>query len=188
MPDRFPSTEEVARSTGMTGPRIGAVLIATWGIGGVLLLLCRALVRLTPFALEPLRDGSLTWWQTLLYAAWVGLNAWAEGYRAFQGRFSPRVVARALHLGRNPRPWLVVLAPAYCMSLLDARRRDLIASWLVVAGIAVLVVAIRHVPQPWRGMIDGGVVVGLAWGVVATAALFVRALGKPPTGETPDSR
>ena len=31
----------------------------------------------------------------------------------------------------------------------------------------VLIVSVRQLPQPWRGMVDAGVVVGLTWGVVS---------------------
>ena len=38
--------------------------------------------------------------------------------------------------------------------------------------IAVLVV--RQLPQPWRGIVDGGVVVGLSWGTLAIFANVIQ--------------
>ena len=35
-------------------------------------------------------------------------------------------------------------------------------------GIVGLIVLIRKLDQPWRGIVDAGVVVGLGWGLVAT--------------------
>jgi hypothetical protein len=152
------------------------LLVASWGVVGVLVLLAQALLRLTPVALEPLGDGMLTPLQAGCYAGWVILNGYLEGYRGFQRRFSPRVVARAVHLSQNPRPLFVLLAPLYCMSFFHATRRGKAAAWGILLMVVVLVTLVRYVPQPWRGIIDGGVVVGLAWGALAIVAFFVRAL------------
>jgi hypothetical protein len=91
------------------------------------------------------------------------------------------VVARALHLARHPRPLHLLLAPFYCMGLVHASRRRLVTSWVLVVTIASMVVAVRFLPQPWRGMVDAGVVVGLGWGLVAILVFAARALGgRPP--------
>jgi hypothetical protein len=159
--------------------RVGAaeVLVVTWGVGGVVALLGQALWRLTPMALEPLREGNMTGLQATLYVGWTLFNAYAEGYRGFQRSFAPRTVARAFHLARHRHPLHVALAPAYCMSLFHATRRGRIVAWSVLGGVVVLVTLVRRLPQPWRGIVDAGVVVGLAWGTLAILVLFVRALG-----------
>ncbi len=167
-------------------PSVGAILIASWGVLGVLLLLGQALYRLTPLAIEPLADGSLTTFQAVLYAGWVVFNAWAEGYRAFQLRFSPRVVARAFHLGNHPRALFVAFAAPFCMSFFHATRRGKIVAWGILAMIVTLVVLVRQLPQPWRGIIDGGVVVGLAWGVLAILYYFARAIAGHRSPVPPD--
>jgi hypothetical protein len=157
-------------------------LIATWGILGVALLLTQALVRLTPLAIESMRSG-MSGAQWVLLAAWVAVSAYSEGYKAFQRRWVPRVVARALYLARHPRPLHVVLAPFFCMGLLHAKRRRLIVSWTAVALIIVAVLLVRRLPQPWRGFIDAGVVVGLTWGLVCLGISAARAL----RGEAPEA-
>ena len=144
-----------------------ASLIATWGVASVLALLGQALWRLTPLALEPWRNGSMSTLQQVLYVLWVAIMAYSEGYRGFQKKFSPRVVARAFYLGRHPTPLRVLFALPFCMSFFHSTRRQRIVSYTFVTLIALLVVAVRHLPQPWRGIVDGGVVVGLAWGAVA---------------------
>ena len=156
--------------------RAGTLLVAAWGFVGICLLLGQALSRLTPLALEPWQTGELLWWQAGLYVAWVGINAYAEGYRGFQRHFCPRVIGRVLQLAGNgsPRPLHVVLAPAYCMSLMAAPRRDLIRSWGLVIGLVIIVTMVRALSQPWRGIIDGGVVVGLGWGLIALVVQFAR--------------
>ena len=161
-----------------------------WGIVGVVALLLSAVWRLTPTALEPILDRSLTWWQMLLYGVWVVANVYAEGYRAFQQSFCPRVVARAQHLGIQAKLYHTIWAPLFCMGLFHATRRRLMTSWSMVLGILTLVVLVRRLPQPWRGIIDGGVVVGLSWGIVAILILFGQGLtGRPvrASAELPQS-
>jgi hypothetical protein len=154
---------------------LGGKLAASWGVAGVLLLLVQAIYRLLPFALEPLSSGmsALEW---VCYLGFIAFNAYAEGYRGFQRSFSPRVAVRAMFIARNPRPLFVLLAPAFCMGLFHARRRRLIFAWVLTAFIVVLVIFVRLLPQPWRGVVDAGVVVGLAWGVASIAWFFGRAV------------
>jgi hypothetical protein len=166
------------------------VLIAVWGVGGVILVLAQALWRLTPYALEPIVSGMLGPAELALYLAWILFNAYAEGYRGFQRAFSPRVVARAFHLARHPKPLHVLLAPVYCMALFHASRRRLVAAWVLVALIVAVVAFVRRLPQPWRGIIDGGVVIGLLWGALSIVILFAIALLRnevPPDDSLPDA-
>jgi len=149
-----------------------------WGVGGVLLVLAQAAIRLTPRALEPLQNGSLGWWELALYAAWVGFMAYSEGYRGFQLQFSPRVVRRAFELPVAGSLWYIAFGPLYCMSLIGASRTDQVRARVLFVAIVGLVLSVRLLPQPWRGIVDGGVVVGLGWGVIATVRLFVQELTK----------
>jgi hypothetical protein len=160
--------------------------IAAWGVFGVLALLAQAMWKLTPLALEPILGDALTPAQATLYAFWVVLNAYAEGYRGFHKRFSPRVVARALHLAREPRLLHVVLAPAFCMSLLHATPRAKRVAWGITLGVILLVILVRAAPQPWRGIIDGGVVVGLFLGAASIVYYFVLALSGRMLAVSPD--
>ena len=165
-------------------PRLDPV--GLWGITGVVALLLHAIVRLTPLALQPLRDGTLTAMHGVVLAVWVAVAAYTEGYRGFQKQFAPRVVARALHLSVHPRTLHVLLAPAFCMGLLHATRRRLIASWLLAVAIVGLVLALRTLAQPWRGVVDAGVLLALVWGLVAILAFTVRALRGHPMPVGPD--
>ena len=70
-------------------------LLAAWGIAWVSLLLGRAIARLGPLALEPWTQDTMTDGQKGIYVGWLVVNAYLEGYRGFQLRFSPRVVSRA---------------------------------------------------------------------------------------------
>ena len=153
-----------------------SLVVLCWGVFGVVALLGQAVWRMVPLALEPLRAHTLGGVEIGAYAAWVAFSLYAEGYRAFQLRFSPRVVARAVHLARHPRPLHVALAPAFCMGLLHATRKRLIVAWVSVIAIVGLVITVRSFPQPWRGIIDGGVVVALLWGIGSIVYFFGRVL------------
>ncbi len=155
--------------------------IAVWGVLGFAAVLLQAIWSLTPIALEPILNGTLTSFQIAIYLAWVGFMIYSEGYRGFQLKMAPRVAARAMYAARHPQPlWLIILAPVFCMGLIHATRKRLIVSWCVLIGIVALVIAVRTLGQPWRGIIDGGVVVGLTWGLVWTLWYFIRAVAGHP--------
>jgi hypothetical protein len=156
---------------------------AAWGIAGVFLIIGRAVARLAPMALDGLATTGLSVWNWIALAGWVAFMGYFEGYKGFQRAFSPRVVARALHLAKNPRPLHALLAPLYVMGLIHASRRRLITSWTLVTVMVGLVIGVRVIAQPWRGLIDVGVIFGLVWGLVAIAAFLVAALrGNLPGG------
>lgn len=146
-----------------------SLLVLAWGVLGVAAFLGQAIYRLAPLAIEPLRGGELSALQIAAYVVFASFMGYSEGYRGFQKRFSPKVVARALYLAENPRPLHVLFAPAFCMAYFHATRRGLLTAWGVTSMVVVLVILVRGIAQPWRGIIDGGVVLGLSWGV---AALF----------------
>lgn len=153
-----------------------ARLVAAWGVLGVVALLGQAMVRLAPLAWKPIVQRMLSPGQVALYATWVVVSLYFEGYRAFQKRFCPRVVARAVHLGNNRRALHVALAPAFCMGFFHANGRTRGLAWGTTTMIIGFIVALRRVPQPWRGLVDGGVVLALLYGAVALVVLFARAL------------
>jgi hypothetical protein len=156
-----------------------------WGVLGFTALIGQAIYRLTPFAIDALRMSlAPTQWGVL--AAWVGFMVYSEGYRGFQQKVAPRVAARAVHLTAHPRPVFVALAPLYIMGLVHATRRRLVTSWCVLVGIIGLVVIVRRFDQPWRGIVDAGVVLGLVWGVVAILVLVARAARGVPVSASPE--
>lgn len=159
---------------------------AYWGVGGTVLLLGEAIWRLTDTAVDIIRREGLTPLQWAGFAAWVVFIVYVEGYRAFQKRFSPRVVARAMYLARNPRPLHVALAPLFCMALLYTTRRRLIASWILVVGLVGIILLVRVMPPAYRAIIDGGVVCALAWGTGVMLVYFVRALAGHAMPVPPD--
>jgi len=163
-------------------PSLLGIFAVAWGVGGVVILLGRSIYSLAPMALRPLETG-MQWWHWLAYVLCAIGMAYSEGYKGFQKAFSPRVVLRGMHLARHPSPLHVLLAPLFCMGLFHATRKRLIVSWSITAGVVSLICLVRLVDQPWRGIIDVGVVIGLSWGTIAILVFAVRAMrGKPPLG------
>jgi hypothetical protein len=167
---------------------IAGNLGAIWGLAGVLALLLSACLRLWPKAVDAL-SYSFVWYHWAALVAIVTGMAYAEGYKGFQKAFSPRTSARARYLRQNPRIVHVMLAPFFCMGYFHATRRRKITSISLTVGIIVLIVLVSFVSQPWRGIIDAGVVVGLAWGIVSLLAFGFQAMGRetyPYAPEVPD--
>jgi hypothetical protein len=160
---------------------------ALWGVLGWLALLSQAIYRLTPLALEPFESG-MTELQWGLYVFSIVFMAYSEGYKGFHLQAAPRVISRAMYLARSGRLYERLLAPLFCMSLFRATRKRLIISWCLYAGIVVLVIIVRMLSQPWRGIVDAGVVVGLVLGTASVLYHFVlAAMGKPlVASEVPD--
>ena len=155
--------------------RIPGYLGAAWGIAGIAALLGYAVWRLAGVAADAWNhDFHVHHW--LVLAAHVAFMAWSEGYRGFQQSFSPRLVARAKYLMAHPRPAHVLLAPLFCMGYFHTTRRRMISVYALTVFIVVLVVAVRWLPQPWRGIVDAGVVVGLTWGLISVGAFTLKAL------------
>jgi hypothetical protein len=158
---------------------------AIWGLVGILALLGCAIYRLAPRALEALRmELSPIQWGILIL--WVVFMLFAEGYRGFQKKFSPRTAARIRHLRNHPTTLHVMLAPLFCMGYFHALRKTRIIAFALTFGIVLLVIAVKFAPQPWRGIIDAGVVLGLSYGVISLLLFTIRALGKGSFPHSPE--
>ncbi|NUQ63606.1 MAG: hypothetical protein HUU20_14110 [Pirellulales bacterium] len=160
-----------------------------WGLAGVFFLLGFAVYRLTPRAIEGLGMG-LGPWQWMALVLWTAFMGVAEGYGGFQKKFSPRTAARARYLRDRPSPLRAILAPFFCMGYFHSRRRLRITSISLTAGIIAIIVVVSFCPQPWRGIIDFGVVVGLTWGIVSLAGFAWKAFFDSDfeySPETPES-
>jgi len=158
---------------------------AIWGVIGLAMLLLLAISRL----LGNVHESLLVPWHWYHYCALavsvLGM-AYSEGYRGFQRGFSPRVAARARHVRENPRKRFVVLGPLFCASYFHASRRRQITAISVTLGIIVLVALVRLVAQPWRGIIDAGVIVGLVWGVISLVVISYIALTADKFDHSPE--
>lgn len=145
---------------------IGAAIGAVWGVAGIAAVLVYAAASLGAHALQAVAAGlgPLEWTVLTVNTAFM---AWAEGYRGFQCRFSPRVAARALDLYERPTVLRVLLAPLFCVGYFGATRR-LQRTVCIGTGLILLAVLLfNRLDQPWRGILDAGVMVGLMWGTLS---------------------
>jgi len=147
---------------------------AIWGFAGAFALISYAVWRLTPLAVDAL-DYQLTLLQWTLLIANVLFMAYSEGYKGFQLAFSPRVAARSLYLSRHPTTVRLLFAPLFVLGYFDATRRRMIISYLLTTMIIVLIILVHQLQQPWRGIVDAGVVIGLGWGLVSMLYFIIRA-------------
>lgn len=141
-------------------------LAACWGLAGVFALLSYPVYRLSAFAWQALTHP-LTVWQAVLLLLFAAFMAYSEGYQGFQKGFSPRVAARALYLSRAAGLRNGLLAPLFCMGYFGTTRRRQISAIVLSLMIVLLVMIVSRLPQPWRGMVDAGVIIGLMWGQVS---------------------
>ena len=51
------------------------------------------------------------------------------------------------------------------MGFFHIQRRRQIAIVVLTSGIVLIIALMRFVEQPWKGIVDAGVVVGLTWGM-----------------------
>ena len=163
-----------------------SIIGLAWGLSFICAVLIYAIVRLFSVTIDAFSNFPILWYHWVSLAAVVLFMAHSEGYQGFQRNFSPRVVARAWYLYHNPRPVLIFLAPLFLAGYIHihpARRRNIL---LLTIGIVILIFLISYLPQPWRGIVDAGVVVGLTWGLVSMAVYGIRMLGSRPFAYSPE--
>ena len=147
---------------------------AIWAVAGIAGILAWAISRLAVVALDALAQP-FAWYHWAAMGVFVPFMAWSEGVRGFQRRFSPRVAERAMLIRTAPTAARVVFAPLFAAGFFGGPRRERLSICLGTVAIVVLVVLVHHLDQPWRGIIDAGVVAGLTWGMVVTLALSASA-------------
>ncbi|MBP82699.1 MAG: hypothetical protein CMO61_02500 [Verrucomicrobiales bacterium] len=110
----------------------------------------------------------------------------AEGYRGFQKKFSPRTAARVRYLKQNPTWIRVVLAPFFCMGYFYASKKTKIVAYALTFGVIILIALVKFLEQPWRGIVDFGVVLGLSYGLISFLIYTARALFTTSFNEDPE--
>ncbi len=147
-----------------------------WGISGVVLILLSAITRLSARVVEmfsaPL--SLLQWVVLVIFAVYM---AYAEGYKGFHLNFAPRVITRAqiFLAGNNSNNFIYsLLAPLLCMGYIYSTRKRKLVSFLVTTAIIIVVLLVRLLPQPWRGIIDAGVVLGLLLGILSIIYFWIQ--------------
>ncbi len=147
-----------------------------WGIVGVSALLLRAIIGLSPRAYDAISSG-LTPLQWVVLIGFALFMLVAEGYRGFQKKFSPRTAARVRYLRDHATPLRVILAPFFCMGFFHANRKTRLTVIILTLAIICMVLAVSYLcNDPWRGIIDFGVVLGLSWGLISFWLYTLKAL------------
>lgn len=166
-------------------------LASTWGVLSVLAILANAVKRLAPIAMQPFKTHDFSTFHWSLYGGFALLMAYAEGYKGFQQKFSPMVVQRALTLDESSGPLRLLFAGPYSMGLFHASSKRKKVSWILTLSVLALVQVVKRLAYPWRSIVDAGVVVGLSWGGLAIACIWVRSwFGQAPgvDAQLPDAQ
>ncbi len=143
-------------------------IAAFWGIAGFFFLIGNAITHLAVMSLQAMQYA-LTPLQWMLLLLNIVFMAYSEGYKGFQKNYAPRLAARAKYLSNNGSLIERILAPLFCMSFFNATKKRLLISYLMLLMILTFIFLFKMLPQPWRGLLDAGVVVGLIWGAASTA-------------------
>ncbi len=162
------------------------IFAPVWGLGGVLALLGCAIYRLAPKGIEALRMD-LTTGQWIFLIVFTLFMLVAEGYRGFQKKFSPRTAARVRYLRDHPNWVRTLLAPAFAMGYFHANKKTKIVAICLTLGIIILVICVRFLDQPWRGLVDVGVVLGLTWGIISLLIYVAQALTRKDFVHSPET-
>lgn len=145
-----------------------------WGFTGVTVFLAFAVLGLIKHAWGVF-DYPLSAVQWTLLITNIIFMAYWEGYKGFQKSFSPRVAARVLYLSRHATIMQTIFAPAFCLGYFGTTRRRQVSVVILTVALTVLVIAVKGLDQPWRGIIDVGVIVGLSWGLVSFILFTLQA-------------
>ena len=151
------------------------ILATIWAISGLMLLLGFACWRLAAYTLDSF-SMPLNTFHWIVFIAWAIFMAHGEGYKGFQKKFSPRFAARCKYLLSNATWLQTFLAPLFCMAYFHAPKKRVIATFALTLMIIIFIFSFRLIPQPWKGLLDFGVVLGLAWGLVSTIYYCFKAL------------
>lgn len=141
-----------------------------WALIGFIGILGFAIYRLFNHFLDALNyPWSVVQW--LLLILFTAFMAYTEGYKGFQKSYSLKFSRRANSLTKDAPLTHKLLAPFFCMNYFAAEKKAMKLAYILTIMIIGLVVVFSYIPQPWRGILDIGVVVGLTWGLVATVII-----------------
>ncbi len=154
----------------------------SWAVIGFSLIIGRAVLGMSPSIHETLLTP-LSGMQLATYGAATVVFGVIKGYFVFHERFCPRYASRIHDLCQAPTHFFyAVLAPLFCLSLIGTDRAGLLRGYVLVTGIAAMVVSTKLLPFPLRGMLITGVAMALTWaaleiiyyGALELASLYRR--------------
>ena len=154
-------------------------LAPSWAIVGFSGLMLWAIYRLALITVDALQMpmSVLAWALLIINTLFM---AWSEGYRGFQQAYSPRFARRVVLLRTTESFPNMLLAPLFAMGFYGADPKRMRITYLIALLLVVVIIVFHQIPQPWRGVLDAGVVVGLSWGTLATWwHCYLALTGKP---------
>jgi hypothetical protein len=152
---------------------------ALWGLLGVLFNLGYAVYRVVPYSVAAFQMP-LKWYHWIVMVAFALQMLYSEAYKGFHLKFCPRVTARMRYL-RHHFNWRdALLAPIFCVGYYNASKRTKIVAYGIFIFVFVIVRLMQFIPQPWRGVIDVGVVVGLSAGMLSLIYHAIWAFSDKP--------
>ena len=150
-------------------------LLSIYSIGGVIAIFSSAIYRLYPHVHESISyEFSILNW--IVLTAYLLIMIIGKGYFALHRGFVPRVISRSELLIENGNLFDILLAPLYCMGFFKAPRKRMIISYVMISFIVTFIVSASKISQPWRGIIDLGVVIGLSLGILSLLFLGLKKL------------
>ena len=150
-------------------------LIYIYSIGGVIAIFSSAIYRLFPHVQKSMSyDFSALNW--IILTIYLIVMIVGKGYFALHRGFVPRVINRSELLAKDGKLVDRLLAPLYCMGFFKAPKKRMIISYVMIFFIVLFIVSASKIVQPWRGIIDLGVVVGLSLGILSLLFLGFKKL------------
>ena len=148
---------------------------AIWGIIGWVALIGYAVYKLS-IPIREIIPAELEWYHwTVMVLFTVGLF-YFKGYRAFQQVIAPRIAVRARYIRSHPRLLWLLLAPLFSMGYFHIARRKQIVTFVMTVTMVALIILVRQLPDPWRGIVDVSIFVSLGWGIVCIIWFGVKGL------------
>lgn len=149
-------------------------LAQAWALAGFIAILGFAVYRLSGHFVVAW-EMPLSWYHWLVLIVNTTFMAYSEGYKGFQKSYSIKFSNRLIELEQRPSATHLLLAPLFCMNYFDAKKKNMVLAYVLTIAITLLIIIFHYIPQPWRGILDAGVVVGLSWGIIATLVLAIKA-------------
>ena len=141
-------------------------LSVIWAIVVVLGVLLFAVFRLAQHSWVALQMP-LGWLEYSVLLINTLFMAYSEGYKGFHLSFAPRFAARVKYVYQQGQGVQLWLSPLFCFGYFGTTKAKQVVAFALTILLICVIVLMGYMPQPWRGVVDAGVVVGLSIGVLS---------------------
>ena len=108
-----------------------------------------------------------------------GFMAYSEGYKGFHLSFAPRFAARVKYIQQQGSSLELLFSPFFCFGYFGTTRAKQVIAYALTLLLVLVIALMGYIPQPWRGIIDAGVVVGLSLGTASMVYWVFLELKQP---------